>query len=302
MQPKTVDMSLAQIGCHISKQEPMAAHTTFRIGGAADQLVTATTCEQAAAVIRLCRATDTPLLVLGKGSNLLVSDAGIAGVVLRLVPPDSAITITADGRLTAHAGVALSKVCTAAAEAGLSGLEFAFGIPGTMGGGAYMNAGAYGGQLSDVIVSVTVLDTAGEPRELTAAELAFGYRHSVFMEQDWVIWSVTMQLTPSIPTVVRAAMDDYMARRRAKQPLEYPSAGSFFKQPSGQFAGALIEQCGLKGLTVGGAQVSEKHAGFFINRGGATCADVMALCEQVRRQVKERFDVELEREVKLVGR
>ncbi len=299
---QTVDSFLAEIGCHISKQEPMAAHTTFRIGGAADRLVTAATCEQAAAVIRVCRETDTPLLVLGNGSNLLVSDDGIEGVVLRLAPPDAAITVTQDGYLTAHAGVPLSKVCVAAAEAGLSGLEFAFGIPGTMGGGVYMNAGAYGGQLSDVVVSVTALNTAGEMVNIAAEELALGYRHSAFMEREWVIWSVTLKLTPAEPTAIRAAMDEYLARRRAKQPLEYPSGGSFFKRPSGHFAGALIEQCGLKGLTVGGAQVSEKHAGFLINRGGATCADVMALCNEVRRQVKERFDVELEREVKLVGR
>ena len=292
---------IRESGCRVCEREPLSAHTTFRIGGAADLLVTASTAEQAAMVLRLCRETETPLFVLGNGSNLLVSDDGVDGVVLRLAA--DAVGWQIDGTtVTVGAGVTLAKLCLALGEAGLSGLEFAYGIPGTIGGGVYMNAGAYGGQLSDVIVSVTALTPDGKVVTLTADELAFRYRHSAFMTNGYVVWSVTMALTAAEPASVREAMAEYLTRRRDKQPLEYPSAGSFFKRPEGHFAGALIEQCGLKGFTVGGAQVSEKHAGFVINRGGATCADVMALGDEVARRVKDACGVELEREVQFVGR
>jgi UDP-N-acetylmuramate dehydrogenase len=184
----------------------------------------------------------------------------------------------------------------------LNGLEFAYGIPGTLGGGVYMNAGAYGGQLADVVTSVCVIAPDGTVSHLTAEQLQFGYRHSVLMEQPLVVWSVTLELTCGDREQIREKMDAHMTARREKQPLEYPSGGSFFKRPEGYFAGALIEQCGLKGYTVGGAQVSEKHAGFVINRGGATCADVMALCRHVQDTVYEAHGVRLEREVQLVGR
>ncbi len=289
---------LSGTGCRVREQEPLAAHTTFRIGGAAEYFVTAETDAQAAAVLRLCREQNMPLLVMGNGSNLLVSDSGVPGVVLRFAPGEIVIDGT---RVTASAGVQLAKLCTAVRDTGLTGLEFAFGIPGTVGGGVYMNAGAYGGQLSDVIRSVTALTPDGEIAELSAEELTLGYRHSVFMENGYVILTVTMELQPGDPAVIRTAMEDYLSRRRDKQPLEYPSAGSFFKRPKGYFAGALIEQCGLKGFTVGGAQISEKHAGFVINIGGATCADVMALSAAVQERVKECFGVQLEQEVQLVG-
>lgn len=289
---------LKNTGCRVREQELLAAHTTFRIGGAAEYFVTAETAAQAAAVLRLCREQSIPLLVMGNGSNLLVSDNGVPGVVLRFAPGELVIDGT---RVTAPAGVQLAKLCTAACDAGLTGLEFAFGIPGTVGGGVYMNAGAYGGQLSDVIRSVTALTPCGEIVELSAEALELGYRHSVFMENGYLVLSVTMELQPGEPAVIRAAMEEYLSRRRDKQPLEYPSAGSFFKRPEGHFAGALVEQCGLKGFTVGGAQISEKHAGFVINIGGATCADVMALSTAVQERVKERFGVQLEREVQLVG-
>ncbi|MBR2406997.1 MAG: UDP-N-acetylmuramate dehydrogenase [Clostridia bacterium] len=289
---------LQKTGCRVREQEPLAAHTTFRIGGAAEVFAVAASAEQAAAVIQLCRKEAIPLLVLGNGSNLLVSDDGVRGVVLQLALNEIAINETT---VTVGAGVPLTKLCTAVCEAGLTGLEFAFGIPGTVGGGVYMNAGAYGGQLSDVIESVTALTPDGETVTLPAEELELAYRHSVFMKNGCTVISVTMKLAAGEPAAIRAAMTEYITRRRDKQPLEYPSAGSFFKRPEGCFAGALIEQCGLKGFTVGGAQVSEKHAGFVINRGGATCADVMALCHAVQERVKERFGVELEREVQLVG-
>ena len=288
-------------GCCVSKQEPLFAHTTFRIGGAAELFVTATTAEQVKQIRRLCTETDTPLLILGNGSNLLVSDDGVDGVVLHVAAGDPAYTV--DGNiLTVTAGMSLMKLCTVAAERGLSGLEFAYGIPGTVGGGVFMNAGAYGGELKDVIRSVTAITLQGEEITLTAEEMAFGYRHSACMDRSLIVWSVTMEFQPADTAAIRAAMAEYMQRRRDKQPLEYPSAGSFFKRPEGHFAGALVEQCGLKGRTVGGAQVSEKHAGFFINRGGATCADVMQLCREVQDCVKDRFGVMLEREVQFVGR
>ena len=298
MERKQLLPILQETGCRVREQEPLSAHTTFRIGGAADFLVTADTVEQAAAVRRICCETDTPFMMLGNGSNLLVSDDGVRGVMLRMAPGEIAID---DATVTVSAGVQLAKLCTAVCEAGLSGLEFAFGIPGTVGGGVYMNAGAYGGQLSDVIRSVTAILPNGEVAVLPCDELELGYRHSVFMENEAIIVSAELQLTHGEPTAIREAMAEFLARRRDKQPLEYPSAGSFFKRPEGYFAGALIEQCGLKGFAVGGAQVSEKHAGFVINRGGATCADVMALCKAVQEKVKERFGVQLEREVQFVG-
>ena len=289
---------LTEIGCRVLEREPMAAHTTFRIGGEADLFVTASTAEQVAAVRQLCHTQNVPLLIIGNGSNLLVRDSGVRGVVLRLSSNDITINGTA---VTVSAGVQLAKLCTAVCEAGLSGLEFAFGIPGTVGGGVYMNAGAYGGQLSDVIRSVTAISPCGELEEFSAEQLALGYRHSVFMENGYTVVSVTIELVQGDAAKIRESMNEFMARRRDKQPLEYPSGGSFFKRPEGHFAGALIEQCGLKGFTIGGAQVSEKHAGFVINCGGATCADVMALCAAVQEKVLERFGVMLEREVQLVG-
>lgn len=301
MNRETMAQCFEEWGCCVLMQEPLSAHTTFRIGGAAELFVTATTAEQVKQIRRLCTETDTPLLLLGNGSNLLVSDNGVDGVVLHMAAGDPAYTVEGNV-LTVTAGMSLMKLCTVAAERGLSGLEFAYGIPGTVGGGVFMNAGAYGGELKDVIRSVTAITSQGEEIVLSAEEMAFGYRHSACMDRDLIVWSVTMEMQPADTATIRAAMAEYMQRRRDKQPLEYPSAGSFFKRPEGHFAGALVEQCGLKGRTVGGAQVSEKHAGFFINRGGATCADVMQLCREVQECVKDRFGVALEREVRFVGR
>lgn len=290
--------ALRAFGCTVKEAEPMCAHTSFKIGGAAEYFVSTADLIQAALILRYCHEQQIPLLVLGNGSNLLVSDNGIDGVVLRV----DAAAIDVNGTyMTVQAGASLTRACLTACERGLSGLEFAYGIPGTMGGGVYMNAGAYGGQLSDVVRSATALTANGEVVELTAEQFNFAYRHSVLMEQPLTVWSVMLELTPDDSAVIRSHMEEHMAARKAKQPLEYPSGGSFFKRPEGHFAGALIEQCGLKGFTVGGAQVSEKHAGFVINRGGATCADVMELCRQVQEKVKKTFDVCLEREVQLVG-
>lgn len=297
MDKQHLAMQLQECGCSVALDEPMSAHTSFRIGGPADLFVSATS-EQAAAVMTLCRQASVPLMLIGNGSNLLISDEGIRGVVLQLSPEEIQLD---EEYIAASAGVSLGKLCLSAHEHGLSGLEFAYGIPGSVGGGVYMNAGAYGGELADVLVDVTALDDNGKTVVLTKDELKLGYRHSLFMEQPLTVLKATFRLKADDPGAIRARMDDYLSRRKEKQPLEYPSGGSFFKRPPGHFAGALIEQCGLKGLAVGGAQVSEKHAGFIINRGDATCADVLQLCSLVQKKVLEVYGVQLEREVQYIG-
>ena len=282
-------------------QEPMKAHTTFKIGGAADVLVTVRSAEELRAVIAACRETVTPWMILGKGSNLLVSDDGIEGAVIALDGVFKDVTV--DGEtITAGAGVSLSKVCTVAAEHSLAGLEFAYGIPGSVGGAVYMNAGAYGGEMKDVVAEVTYLTPDGAVGTLAGDQLAFGYRTSAFKHNHYIILSTKYTLTHGDREAIQTRMDDVMNRRRTKQPLEYPSAGSVFKRPVGAFAGTLIEQCGLKGASVGGAQVSEKHAGFIINAGGATCADVQALVRQVQDTVLRETGYALECEIIRTGR
>ncbi len=285
-------------GCDVVWDFPLAAHTSFRIGGAAALAVTVRESTAVPTLLALCREEGIAWMPLGNGSNLLVSDRGFDGVVFLL--PVGSPTVSGD-MVVCPAGTPLKELCRAARNAGLSGLEFGYGIPGTVGGGLFMNAGAYDGQLSDVVVSAEVADATGV-RTVSAEEMQLGYRHSAFMDtRDTLILSVTMQLKADDPAVIGARMDEFMRRRREKQPLEFPSAGSYFKRPTGHFAGALIEQCGCKGLRVGGAEVSEKHAGFVVNRGGATCADVLALEREVRRRVQERFGVQLEREVQFIG-
>lgn len=284
----------------VVQQASMADYTTFHIGGDADWFITAPGEEAAARVLRACRETDTPLLFLGNGSNLLVADAGIRGVVLRLAPDAGAPRREGD-TVICPAGMPLKQLCRYARDEGLAGLEFAYGIPGTVGGAVYMNAGAYGGQIADVLTVARVLTDDGTVREVPAAQLALGYRHSALMESGGIVTQAAFTLCPDDREAIAARMEEFMRRRREKQPLEYPSAGSFFKRPPGQFAGTLIEGCGLKGLTVGGAQVSEKHAGFLINRGGATCADVLALARRVQETVYVQRGVRLEREVRTAG-
>lgn len=301
MHKQEMTAHLEALGCKVQENEPLSAYTSFKIGGAADWLVTVSDRDTAAAVWQFCRQEKLPLFFLGNGSNLLVSDRGVEGVVMRTDCGKDGLTVNGT-QVIAHAAVPLSQLCRFACEHGLSGVEFAYGIPGTVGGGTYMNAGAYGGQLSDVIDSVMVLTPSGEVRTLSAEELDFDYRHSVFMEHPFLIWSVTLNLQQGEAAIIRKTMKKHLCCRREKQPLEYPSGGSFFKRPAGYFAGALIEQCGLKGAAVGGAQISEKHAGFLINRGGATCDDVLTLCGQVQQTVQSRFGVMLEREVQFIGR
>ncbi len=290
---------LQKAGIPLAEQEPMTRRTTFGIGGPALLLRPRSRAELQAAMT-LCREAGEEPFILGRGSNLLVSDSGIARPVIRLDGDFTAITREGN-TLRCGAGASLIAVCRAAAENSLSGIEWGYGIPGSLGGGVYMNAGAYGGELRDVLTEVTFLDEAGEYRTLPAAELSLSYRHSIFEDRPGtVIAGAVLTLTPGDPAAIRAAMEDYMSRRREKQPLEYGSAGSTFKRPVGNYASALVDQCGLKGLSVGGAEVSRKHAGFIINRGGATAADVRELIAEVQRIVREKTGYTLECEIKYI--
>ena len=281
--------------------EPMKNHTTFKIGGDADILISVTTEEKLRRVTASCREHQIPYMILGKGSNLLVSDEGIEGAVIALDGVFKEICVE-ENTITCGAGVTLSKLCTVALENSLSGLEFAYGIPGSVGGAVYMNAGAYGGEMKDAVDEVVYLTDSGRIASYQGDALHFSYRHSVFCETGEIILFSKYKLHKDDPVLIKERMDDVMDRRRSKQPLEYPSAGSVFKRPKGAFAGTLIEQCGLKGKTVGGAQVSEKHAGFIINIGGASCGDVMELCRVIQDTVREKTGFELERELIRTGR
>ena len=294
-----IDTAIA-LGCTVTEHASMAQATTFRIGGPADLLIDLPV-DAAGPILSLCRQEDIPHLFIGNGSNLLVGDKGIRGAVLRLADDGAEPTRLDNHRLYVPAGMPLKRLCLFAREQSLTGLEFAFGIPGTVGGAVYMNAGAYGGEMADVIVSADCVTPDGEPCTLSAAELELGYRHSSLMETGCIVLGVTLQLTLGDYDTIAAAMKDLMNRRREKQPLEYPSAGSFFKRPTGYFAGKLIQDAGLKGFAVGDAQVSEKHAGFVVNRGAATAADMVELCRQVQNKIMETDGVLLEPEVRFIG-
>ena len=281
--------------------EPMAKHTSFRIGGPAKRMAFPKTREQLVVLMGFLQDAGVKPLLIGNGTNLLVADKGLDTVVIDTSAELSHIELTDEGEIAADAGVSLAKLALFAWKNGLTGLEFAHGIPGSVGGGVCMNAGAYGGEMAQVIDSVTVLFPDEGIKTLSCADMAFGYRHSLLMEYPGaVVLHAEFALEKDDSAAIRSRMDDLMSRRRASQPLEYPSAGSTFKRPEGHFAGRLIEEAGCKGLTVGGAQVSEKHAGFVINVGGATCADVLALMAEVQRRVKERSGVTLEPEVRVV--
>ena len=283
----------------IRTEEPMSKHTTFRIGGAAE-VFAAPDARELPQLLAMAKGADVPVAVIGNGSNLLVGDRGIAGLVIEIGERMSEVRI--EGTiLVAGAGALLSKAAQTAAAAGLGGLEFAAGIPGSVGGAVVMNAGAYGGEMKDVLQSVKVLTEEGELLILTTEELELGYRHSCVPERKYIVVEATMELSAKPEEEIRACMAELRAQRAEKQPLEYPSAGSTFKRPEGYFAGKLIMDAGLRGYTVGGAQVSEKHCGFVINKGGATAADVRQLMQDVHDRVKEQFDVELEPEVKMIG-
>lgn len=281
-------------------QESMKKHTTFRIGGPADIFVVPDTEEKVAEVIRICREENAPFYVLGNGSNLLVSDLGYRGVVVQIYRNLSEIEVEG-AVIRAQAGAMLSVIAKKALAAGLTGFEFASGIPGTIGGAAVMNAGAYGGEMKDVLTEVTVLTPEGDIRNVPARELELGYRHSVIPGRNWIVLGAKLQLQRGDEEQIRARMEDLKEKRVSKQPLELPSAGSTFKRPEGYFAGKLIMDAGLRGFSVGGAQVSEKHCGFVVNRGDATAADVRALIGAVTARVQDQFGVTLEPEVKMLG-
>lgn len=279
--------------------EPMSRHTTFRVGGPADLMYFPTRPEQLVKALAAAQEAGIPAMVMGNGSNMIVRDGGIRGLVIVLGERYANVSIEGNV-LTAEAGASMAKVAAAAQQASLSGLEFASGIPGTLGGGCAMNAGAYGGQLSDVLIDAQVY-LNGEIRTMTKDELQMGYRSTLPLREGGVVLSARFALVKDDAEEIMARMKDLNARRRDKQPLNFPSAGSTFKRPEGYFAGALIEQAGLKGRTVGGAQVSEKHAGFIVNVGGATAADITGLIAVVQDEVRSRFGVELETEVRIIG-
>ncbi len=287
------------IGCEALCNEPLKKHTTFKIGGEAALLVIPDNNESLSLLLKKCSDENVRVVIIGNGSNILVSDDGIDAVVILNLRDQGEITLLDDNIVYCDAGVSLTRVCRFALEKGLSGLEFAFGIPGSVGGAVYMNAGAYGGEIKDVIVKCDYMTPDGTKGQLSAESLDLGYRKSIFNYNNNVITGAYFLLKPDSKDKIKERMNDFLSRRKSKQPLEYPSAGSTFKRPEGHFAGALIEQSGLKGFSVGGAQVSEKHAGFVINKGNATAQDVLELIDYIKKKVKEDSGVELEPEVKI---
>lgn len=280
--------------------EPMNRHTSFKIGGPADMFITVSSVEQLVSVINKAVELDVNCFILGKGSNILASDNGIEGAVISLAGIND-ISVSGD-EIRCGAGLSLSELCITAAENGLSGLEFAYGIPGTVGGGLFMNAGAYGGEMSDVVKEAEYISFDGKKGVISAEEMQLGYRTSIFKNSNMIITAVTFKLSFADKTEIRSKMDDFLHRRKDKQPLDFPSGGSTFKRPEGYFAGSLIEKNGLKGKTVGGAMVSEKHAGFVINYNNASGKDVKELIKIVKETVLKSDGVNLEPEIIFVGR
>ncbi|MDD5923773.1 MAG: UDP-N-acetylmuramate dehydrogenase [Clostridia bacterium] len=279
--------------------ESLSKHTTFRIGGKCDVFAKVANTEQLISLLHFLKSEDIPYMILGNGSNTLFSDKGFRGVIISLCQAFKEISLLDENKIKCYAGAMLTSLCTFARDNSLSGCEELYGIPGSVGGATYMNAGAYGGEMSQIISSVTYFDCESEEiKNIERDKCDFSYRHSTFMDKECVILSINIELEKADKDYITAKMSDYMQRRRDKQPLEYPSAGSVFKRPEGYFAGALIEQSGLKGASVGGAEVSEKHAGFIINKGNATCNDVLSLIDIIKSQVYKKFNVELECEIR----
>lgn len=287
-------------GLCIKKDEPMSAHCSFKTGGTADYFITPQSTDELACALQTLRAKKVPYTVIGRGTNLLVSDRGYRGAVIMLGDPFAKCTIQRT-EVTAECGLSLAALVSFCVQRSLAGLEFAAGIPGSVGGGIAMNAGAYGGELGDFISCVTVLDREGRLHRLNAAEMDFSYRHSRVQDTGEIVVSAVFSLTEGERGQSLARIKELAERRREKQPLQYPSAGSTFKRPEGNFAGTLIEQCGLKGYTLGGAQVSEKHAGFIINTGGATSADIYGAIRHVQQTVEQQTGILLVPEVKMIG-
>jgi UDP-N-acetylmuramate dehydrogenase len=279
--------------------EPMKNHTSFKVGGPADALVTPESYEEVVNVIKLCNENKVPYYILGKGSNLIVRDGGFRGIIIKLTKLDE-ITVEAE-RITVQSGVDLCKVSKIALENNLTGFEFACGIPGTVGGAVTMNAGAYNGEISQVIDSALVVDMNGNLIKLNKEQLELGYRMSAIQKYNYTVMEVSFKLSYGEFEKIKARIDDLTKKREDKQPLEYPSAGSTFKRPEGYFTGQLIEESSLKGFSIGGAQVSEKHAGFIINKENATAMDILNLIAHVQQVIKARYDVELHPEVRIIG-
>lgn len=280
--------------------EPMSRHTTFRAGGKADYFLNPLNTEGLRAAVLLCRESGVPYYILGNGSDLLVGDFGYRGAIISTAACCSGCSVE-NGVITAGSGVLLSKIARVAAEHSLTGFEFASGIPGTLGGALVMNAGAYGGEMKDVVRDVLVMDADGSEKRILAEDMEFGYRKSCIASNEYIALEARIGLSSGCSEEIAARMGELAAKRRDKQPLEYPSAGSTFKRPEGHFAGKLIEDAGMKGASVGGAMVSTKHSGFVINAGGATAADILGLCRLVQAEVKRQFGVELELEVRMIG-
>ena len=285
---------------NVYRNEPMKRHTTFRIGGPADYYLCPHSAKEIQKVVEICREEKLPYFILGNGSNLLVSDQGYRGVVIQLWKNVSDIRV--EGCLIhAKAGASLAKIAAEALEEGLTGMEFAAGIPGTLGGAVVMNAGAYGGEMKDILKEVLVMDQQGRIFTLEKKDLKLGYRTSAVKEKGYIVLAAVLELRPGDREEIRKLMEDLKQKRVEKQPLDLPSAGSTFKRPEGYFAGKLIMDAGLRGFSVGGAQVSEKHCGFVVNTGGASAIDVLTLIREVQKRVREKFGVELETEVKFLG-
>ena len=282
-------------------EEPMWKHTTFKIGGAADMVLLPRTQEDVVFAVETMRRHRVPFYVIGNGSNTLVRDGGVRGCIVKLLENYAEITRVCDTEIYACAGAGMWAVARKCVEFGLGGMEFASGIPGTVGGTVSMNAGAYDHEMKDIVKSVRVLTPEGDVREISNADMQFSYRHSATFDNNWIVLGATFSLTSCDRQVVAEKIDDFNARRKARQPLMFPSAGSAFKRPEGYFAAKLIDDSGMKGASVGGAQVSEMHAGFIINRGGATANDVLQLMERVEQAVYGQFGVMLSPEFKIIG-
>lgn len=288
-----------QLGCRYAENEPMSNHTSFKIGGNARLMVFPKSADDISAFVKKCNEFGIRYMAIGNGSNLLVSDDGIDACVISIGNDFADVRLIDDTTIYAEAGASLMRVCRFALDNSLAGLEFAYGIPGSCGGAAFMNAGAYGGEMKDVLYKCEHIDSNGDAGSLSGDDMDLSYRHSAYYSNGCIVTGLYMKLEKADADEIKAKMTDLIGRRKAKQPLEYPSAGSTFKRPEGYFAGALIEQANLKGASVGGAQVSEKHAGFVINKGGATCKDVLDLCQYVSDTVYSNTGVRMEMEIRV---
>lgn len=294
-----LEKKAAELGCKVFPKAEMKKYTTFKIGGNALSLIEITDLSICSDLIKICTENKIKYHILGKGSNLIIDDKGVNAVFFKLT--DNSISLKEDNTIICSAGISLSRLCSFALENNLTGLEFAYGIPGSVGGAVYMNAGAYGGEIKDVIISATAMSNDGVTYEINSSLMDLSYRKSAFMDKEDVILYATFKLEKGDPVEIKAKMDELMEKRRSKQPLEYPSAGSTFKRPEGSFASLLIDQCGLKGLSVGDAEVSTKHSGFVINKGNATFDELMELIAKVRDIVQEKTGYVLECEPEIIS-